>query len=439
MSTERLVILGGGASGIGAAKLAAKKGIQVFLSDAGKLQDKQKEILEQLRIPYEEGGHTWETILTASEVVKSPGIPDDTPLIRALNDRGIPVISEVEFAARYTNGKIIGITGSNGKTTTTLLTWHLLKAGGLDAGLAGNVGIAFAEAVAEQDHEWWVLELSSFQLDNIQHLKPTIAMLLNITPDHLDRYDHDIRRYGAAKMRIGMNQQANDLFLYRKGDPRTAELLEEYAGQGRMEPMPDKPANGSGQIEMLNERFDLRAGSLRGLHNWQNAAFAIRAALETGIAPERIQSGLTSFRNAPHRLERVGTSRGIEFINDSKATNVDAVWFALDAMEKPVIWIAGGTDKGNDYEPINGLVRDKVKALICMGVDNEKLKTHFHYLPRIRECRSATMAVELALEEASPGDVVLLSPACASFDLFKNYEDRGDQFRDAVEKMVQDG
>jgi UDP-N-acetylmuramoylalanine--D-glutamate ligase len=436
MSKERIAILGGGESGVGAARLAAKVGKNVFVSDAGSIHPARKKELETLGLPYEEGGHTWDTIFESVEVIKSPGIPNGVPLIHALAERGIPVISEIEFAARYSNGQLIGITGSNGKTTTTLLTYHLLRSAGLDVGVAGNVGFSFAAKLAESDHAYWVLELSSFQLENIVHFHPRVAMLLNVTPDHLDRYNGDMRLYGAAKYRIGMNQGPEDVFLYRPGDRWSLELLPTYAGAGRKVGMPDAATDGSTVITCGSEAFDLATSSLRGAHNWQNAAFAIEAALQMGVSPAQVRKGLQSFQNAPHRLEFVGAINGVDFINDSKATNVDAVWFALDAMTQPVIWIAGGTDKGNDYTPINGLVRDKVKGLICLGMDNQKLKEQFGYLPEVWECQSAEESVRLAMTLAEKGDVVLLSPACASFDLFKNYEDRGDQFRAAVQKMM---
>ncbi|MCB0704483.1 MAG: UDP-N-acetylmuramoyl-L-alanine--D-glutamate ligase [Saprospiraceae bacterium] len=429
MKSNRIVILGAGESGVGAAQLAVQQGFEVLISEAGVIKPAFKERIEQLGLPYEEGGHTWETIFESAEVIKSPGIPDQIPLIRKLQEAGIPVISEIEFAARFTRAKLIGITGSNGKTTTTLLIYHLLRTAGLDVELAGNVGPGFARRLAESDHDYFVLELSSFQLDGIQDFKPDIALLLNITPDHLDRYDKDVRKYGRAKLRIGMNQSESDFFLFRADDPLTAELLTEGERTGKKIPI---HPNSEGELLVDGRGYDLRQSSLRGKHNRSNAAFAVQTARLLGIDPEVILAGLKTFKNAPHRLEQVGWKDEVEFINDSKATNVDAVFYALDAMEKPVIWIAGGTDKGNDYGPIQELVQTKVKALICLGIDNRKLRESFRNLEQITETQSVEEAIQLALGYADAGDVVLLSPACASFDLFKNYEDRGDQFRQAV-------
>ncbi|MBR9921307.1 MAG: UDP-N-acetylmuramoyl-L-alanine--D-glutamate ligase [Bacteroidetes bacterium] len=432
MAKKRLGILGAGESGTGAALLAKGQGYEVFISDSGPINTAFKKQFEIHGLSYEEDQHTWETILESAEVVKSPGIPDDAPLVQKIREAGIPVISEIEFAARYSQAKIIGITGSNGKTTTSLLTHHLLETTGLDVELAGNVGPSFARKLNESDHDYFVLELSSFQLDGIRDFHPWVAQLLNITPDHLDRYENDIRKYGAAKFRIEMNQDAGDYFLYQPDDHWTKVLLESRKGNGKaIEIQPDL----QGALVVDGHAFRLESGSLLGTHNRLNAAFAIQTALLTGLAPAEIQTGLDSFKNAAHRLEQVAEIDGVTYINDSKATNVDAVFFALDAMQKPVIWIAGGTDKGNEYDAIQPLVKEKVKALICLGADNLKLRRNFDFLPEIKETKNAEEAVRMAAKSAKAGDIVLLSPACASFDLFKNYEDRGNQFKQAVNNL----
>lgn len=428
----RVVILGSGESGVGAAILAQQQGFEVFVSDLGMIQEKYKAELEARNIPYEEGRHSEERILTADEVVKSPGIPDKVPLVKALNAQGTPVISEIEFAARYSKGTLIGITGSNGKTTTSTLSWHLLKQGGLNVTLAGNVGRSFAWQVAEEDTPYYVLELSSFQLDGIREFRPKVAMLLNITPDHLDRYDYQFENYIRSKFRIGMNQTATDYFFYNGDDPNIRKYLEELAGPAQRINIDQQQIEGS-LVKIDKHKYDLAPTALRGRHNAMNALFAIQLARLFELAPELIQRGLESFDAVEHRLERIAVIDEVEYINDSKATNVDAVYYALEAMDRPLIWVVGGQDKGNDYEPLMELVKDKVKAIVCMGVDNSKIIAAFGDLGKTTvETRSAAEAVEEARKLSEPGDIVLLSPACASFDLFKNYTERGRLFKEAV-------
>jgi UDP-N-acetylmuramoylalanine--D-glutamate ligase len=432
-----IAILGGGESGAGAALLAQAKGYRAFLSDQGSIAEKYKAKLLEAGVGFEEGGHTLERILEASEAVVSPGIPEKAAVVQALRQKGVPVLSEVEFAARFTTAKIVGITGSNGKTTTTRLTHHLLLAGGLDARMAGNVGNSFAAELLAPEAEYYVLELSSFQLDNIARLRPFIAVLLNITPDHLDRYDYKMENYVAAKMKIAQNQTQGDYFLYNADDEYIAQGMEGINIRAQRRPLPmDTGVEGS-PLRVGGHDFDMQKGPLRGRHNRFNAQCAIEAALLLGVQPEAIQRGLDTFVNTPHRLERAGEWNGVLFLNDSKATNVDAVYYALEAMDRPVVWIAGGTDKGNDYAPLMPFVREKVRALICMGADNAKLIEVFGgVVPELTEAKSAAEAVAQAARLAKKGDVVLLSPACASFDLFRNYEDRGDQFKRAVKELL---
>jgi UDP-N-acetylmuramoylalanine--D-glutamate ligase len=443
----KIAILGGGESGTGAALLAKHLGHEVFLSDGGILKDNYKAELLDKGIPYEEGKHTWTSIFEADEIIKSPGIPDDLPPLVEFRRQGKSVISEIEFAGRHTAATIIGITGSNGKTTTTRLTYHLLKTGGINAAIGGNVGLSFARNIIENKYDYYVLELSSFQLDGIVTFRPHIAILLNITPDHLDRYEYKMENYVRSKFRIAMNQQAEDLLItnadndeiqnylnFNRLKPRMIEISTHFSDKKIRWVGGSNPLTGSweGTFDMTNSR-------LKGPHNYFNASCAIHAAKAVGVSDEAIQEGLNTFVNDPHRLEFVAEINGVEYINDSKATNVDSVFYALQAMEKPVVWIAGGTDKGNDYGPIEDLVRQKVKALICLGVDNEKLMGVFSpILKNIEEARSAKEAVERATIYAESGDVVLLSPACASFDLFKNYMDRGEQFKAAVFEMMND-
>lgn len=432
----KLVVLGSGESGVGAALLAKKLGHEVFISDKGSIAEKYKAELEQNAIPYEEGEHTLTRILAADEIIKSPGIPDKVPAVQAALERGIPVISEIEFASRHTDATIIGITGSNGKTTTTKLTFHILETAGLDVAVGGNVGYSFARLVTEVKRVCYVLEISSFQLDNIQYFRPDISMILNITPDHLDRYDYKMEHYISAKFRICANQQKNDLFLYNADNENIMNRLK------TIKLTPKGVAISENMIEndllrVGDSVFDMSKTALRGRHNYMNALFAIHAAKALGAADAAIQRGLETFQNVVHRMELVAEVDGVAYINDSKATNVDSVFYALDAMTKPVVWIVGGQDKGNEYEVLFELVREKVRAIVCMGVDNHKLLNVFGDFGKpMVEARSAQEAVAKARALAKPGDTVLLSPACASFDLFKNYEDRGNQFKETVLKMM---
>ena len=431
----KIAILGGGESGTGAALLAKHLGHEVFLSDGGSLKENYKTELQDKGIPYEEGIHTWTSIFEADEIIKSPGIPDGLPPIAELRRLGKPVISEIEFAGRHTAATIIGITGSNGKTTTTRLTHHLLKTGGINAAIGGNVGLSFARNIIENKYDHYVLELSSFQLDGIVTFRPHIAILLNITPDHLDRYEYKMENYVRSKFRIAMNQLPEDLLITNADDKEVQNYLKSNQLAPRRIEIPTH-FDSTKKLVVAGSEFDMTKCRLKGPHNFFNASCAIHAAKAVGVGDEAIQEGLNTFVNDPHRLEFVAEINGVEYINDSKATNVDSVFYALQAMEKPVVWIAGGTDKGNDYSPIEDLVRQKVKALICLGVDNSKLRDVFSpNLKNIEEARSAKEAVERATIYAESGDVVLLSPACASFDLFKNYEDRGNQFKAAVNDL----
>lgn len=436
----KVVVLGGGESGTGAALLAKARGHEVFLSEKGALAPHFREELEAHGIPYEEGQHTMTRLLAADVVVKSPGIPPGVPVIRELLSAGIEVIGEIEWAWRHAGDRrIIGITGSNGKTTTTMLTWHLLHEAGRPVALGGNVGQSFARNLLTTQASCHVLELSSFQLDDIRTFRPNVAAILNITPDHLDRYDYQMSRYVESKFRIAMNQQEEDLLIVNADDPNSEEWLLHHPVRSRLKkiPMPGFPAE---VLEVEGHRFDMSRTVLKGPHNFFNAAVAVAIALNEEVAPQAVQRGLETFRNAPHRLEVVAHTNGITWINDSKATNVDAVRYALEAMDGPVVWIAGGTDKGNDYGPLRALVQQKVKALICLGLDNRPLHEAFDgVVPEIVDTRSMEAAVGEAARRARPGDTVLLSPACASFDLFKNYMDRGDQFREAVRQLAADG
>jgi UDP-N-acetylmuramoylalanine--D-glutamate ligase len=435
----KVVILGAAESGVGAAILAQQLGYDLFVSDKGQIKDNYKRELEARAIPYEEGQHTWEKMADADEVVKSPGIPDKAPLVKEFAALGIPVISEIEFAARYTQANILAITGSNGKTTTTMLAYHLANTGGIDAVMAGNVGLSFAACVADsRQPDWYVLEVSSFQLDGIRTFRPKVAMLLNITADHLDRYEYQLDNYVRSKFRIAMNQQAGDVFLYNSDDVNTVAFLKDNSFAVEPEALHQGLIDGK-TLHVGHHRFDLGSTQLKGIHNAMNALFAIKGALEMGVAPELIQHGLNTFVPVPHRLEKVAEIDGVEYINDSKATNVDSVYYALQAMEKPVVWIVGGQDKGNDYSPLLPFVKEKVKAVVCLGVDNSKLFHVFNELVNgaIIDTKSMAEAVGASRDLAARGDVVLLSPACASFDLFKNYEDRGDQFRNEVNNLIQ--
>ena len=443
---EQIVVLGGGESGTGAALLAAQKGYAVFLSDSAWLSDAYRSLLIEKGIPFEEGTHTPEKILAADKVIKSPGIPDTTPLIRQLREKGVPVVDELSFALNYTNARVVAITGTNGKTTTTLLTYHLLKEAGLQVGLAGNVGYSLAAQLAEgKTFDWLVLEVSSFQLDSMPGFKPYTGILLNITPDHLDRYAYKFENYVASKLQICKSMTADEALIFNAEDSVLVAALQEQPTEGQLLPV---AAAGREAAANLDEEWIRIKGPvrdtlyphtdivLRGRHNYLNTACAILAAYRADVTEASIRQSLETFVNAPHRLERVGEVAGVEWINDSKATNVDAAWYALDAMQKPVVWIAGGVDKGNDYDQLETLVRQKVKALICMGKDNEKLLRYFDgVVTKLYDTQSLDEAMRAAQEAAQPGDVVLLAPACASFDLFRNYVDRGDQFRQKVEEL----
>jgi len=428
----KIAILGAGESGVGAAILAKQKGHKVFVSDKGQIKEHYKAELNQHGIAFEEGSHDHERILAMNLIIKSPGIPDKAPLLQEIHRKGLPVISEIEFAARYTQSFTIGITGSNGKTTTTNLIYHLLATAGKDVAMGGNVGKSFARIVAERDYPFYVLELSSFQLEGIQEYRPDISMILNITPDHLDRYEYQLEKYAAAKFNIIKAQEAKDTFLYNADDPILGELRENYPTLAKTVSLSFQMTEGT-RLNVGGFTFDMSTTPLMGRHNYMNALFAVHTALQVGIAPKVIQKGLNTFINAPHRLEKVATVNGVAYINDSKATNVDSVYYALEAMTQPTVWIVGGQDKGNDYEPLLDFVKAKVNAIVCMGLDNSKIvQTFSGMVENIVETGSAAEAVQRAAQFASTGDTVLLSPACASFDLFQNYEDRGNQFKAAV-------
>ena len=443
---SELVVLGAQESGTGAALLAKKRGIPVFVSDAGRIKADYKVLLQAHDIEFEEGGHSAERVLAASEIVKSPGIPDTASLVRASREKGIPIISEIELASRYTKATIVGITGSNGKTTTTLLTGHILQKAGLDVAVGGNVGTSFAGLVAERDRAVFVLELSSFQLDGIRDFHPHIAILTNITPDHLDRYQNRMGDYVASKFRITMNQDANDHFIHCADDPETNAGLNLHLVRAHRWPFSLNTTQPQGgylrdrsihlNVQQSNFHMSIHELALQGRHNVYNSMAAGIAARILDIRNDTIRESLSDFQNVEHRLERVATVHGIEFINDSKATNVNSAWYALESMEKPVIWVVGGTDKGNDYSTLTELVKQKVKAIVCLGKENEKIHAAFaHLVPFIVDTDNAPQAVQAAYEQAEEGDVVLLSPACASFDLFENYEDRGRKFKAAVRAL----
>lgn len=447
---KRIAILGGGESGIGAALLAMAKGMDVFVSDKGRIEQKYKYELEENGIRYEEGQHTEALITNADIIVKSPGIPDKAELILILKQKQKEIISEIEFASEYTKAKFIGITGSNGKTTTTLLTYHLLKKSGLKVGLAGNVGYSLARQVIEDKFEYYVLELSSFQLDGVYKFKAHLAVLLNITPDHLDRYEYKFENYVESKFRIGRNQSSDEYFIYNADDSVITERLNkrESASQLLGISLNKEVKNGAykaDQTLMFNVSGKVKASfqididelPLKGRHNMINTMAALLAGAALGMDTSGFVEAIKDFKNVPHRLEDAGTINQIRFVNDSKATNVDSVWYALDSFSSPLVWIAGGVDKGNDYTQIEELVVNKVKALVCLGKDNSKLKAFFEGKVRsIIDTNSIKDAIQAAMKEAESGDVILLSPACASFDLFKNYEDRGDQFKTEVKKLM---
>ncbi len=437
---NRVTILGAGESGTGAALLAASKGYAVFVSEYGQISPERKALLESAGIPFEEGGHTSERILASALVIKSPGISPAAPVMKLIAGREIEVIDELEFAYRFTSGKIIAITGTNGKTTTTLLTYHLMKEAGLDVGLAGNVGKSMARQLMDGDRDYWVVEMSSFQLDGIRTFRPHIGILLNITPDHLDRYDYSLEKYTDSKFRITRNQTPGE-YLIINADETPLESYRDRISAGIREV---STASGDGRAAWYTNGtlhfsdFAIRQDetSLRGAHNAANMLCAVEAARLCGVSENTIRKALASFRNAPHRLEFVGKINEVSFFNDSKATNVDAVKYALGSFSEPLVWIAGGVDKGNDYGLIMEEVNRKVKALICLGMDNHKLRDAFHdQVTDLMETQDIRQAVRSAMEYAENHDVVLLSPACASFDLFRNYEDRGDQFRNAVTEL----
>jgi UDP-N-acetylmuramoylalanine--D-glutamate ligase len=431
------VILGAGESGVGAALLAKKQGFNVFVSELGKISNSYKEILENNNIVFEEGKHSEKVILMAEEVIKSPGIPEKSPIITRIREEGIRIISEIEFAARYTKAKLIGITGTNGKTTTTLLTYHLMKSAGLKVGIAGNVGKSFAESVSKDQFDWYVLEVSSFQLDDCYEFTPNIAILLNITPDHLDRYNKDMQNYIDAKFRLMQNMEESQVLLYNGEDKIIAKQMKEDEPFATLKPINSKWYDGKNIVIPVGTLAKTQKEAIKfdnlpipGRHNQLNACAAITAAMLAGVTAEQVREGLKTFTNTAHRLEKVVEINGVVCINDSKATNVDAVYYALGSYEQPIIWIAGGTDKGNDYKQIEELVGKNVKALVCMGKDNTKLYKFFKgKVPAIADTTDIKSAVKRAFSYAEKGDIILLSPACASFDLFKNYEDRGEQFK----------
>jgi UDP-N-acetylmuramoylalanine--D-glutamate ligase len=442
---RHITILGAGESGVGAAILAKKKGWEVFISDFGAVKEEYSSALNALNVEWEEGGHTLNKMLETDLVVKSPGIPDTANVIVELKRAGKKIISEIEFAAHYSEAKFIAITGSNGKTTTTMLTYHILKKAKLNVGLAGNVGKSLARQVAENDCEWYVLELSSFQLDDMYEFKADIAILTNITPDHLDRYNYEMQNYVNAKFRILQNQSEKDWFIYNYDDPIIRKEIEKKKIVAQQAPFSLKENISQGgfanekQITInIKDQFTMSIHdlALKGKHNTQNSLASGIAARILEIRKEVVRESLEDFVNVEHRLEFVAKVHGIEFINDSKATNVNSAWFALESMEKPTVWIVGGVDKGNDYTELTELVKSKVKAIICLGVDNEKIMESFNgVVDQIVEAKSALEAVAYGYRLAKDGETVLLSPACASFDLFENYEDRGNQFKEAVRAL----
>lgn len=443
---KRLVILGGGESGVGTAILGKQKGWEVFLSDKGSLKPHYRETLNKEGIQWEEGTHTEEKILSADVIMKSPGIPDKVPIIKKAHEKGIAVISEIEFASQYTDSLIVGITGSNGKTTTTLLTHHIFKEAGLQVGLGGNIGYSFAELVATENPPYYVLEISSFQLDGIEHFAPHIAVLLNITPDHLDRYDYKFENYINSKFRIAMNQTENDYLIYDADDEVITQWLSTHTIKSKLIPFSIEKELPQGaflkdnkiyiMLENQTTEIDVEEISLRGKHNIKNTMAASVAARLVNIRNNSLRESLKGFKGAPHRLEEVKVVDGVTYVNDSKATNVNSVFYALDTIKTPIVWIVGGQDKGNDYNSLLPYVHEKVRAIVCLGVDNSPIIQSFHNtIGTLVETRSMDEAVKLAQGFAQEGDTVLLSPACASFDLFKNYEERGDLFKAAVQKL----
>ena len=447
MGQKRIVILGAGESGVGAAMLAQKEGFDVFVSDFGVISERYKKELNDLNIPFEEQKHTAPQILNANEVIKSPGIPDSVPIIKALKEKNIPVISEIEFAGRYTKAKTVCITGSNGKTTTTMLTYHILKKAGLNVGLAGNIGYSFAAQVARENFDWYVLEISSFMLDDMHEFKADIAVLLNITPDHLDRYDYKMSNYAASKMRIAQNQTADDYFIYCADDEETLKAMKSSKVNSILYPFSIRKQIEKGayladnNIHININPEDLLTMSiselaLQGKHNIYNSMASGIVAKVLDIRNATIRESMGDIKNIEHRLEHVSKISGVDYINDSKATNVNSTWYALESVNTPVVLIMGGVDKGNDYDMLRDLVKSKVKAIVCLGKDNKRIHEAFEDdVEVIVNTFSAQEAVQVSYHLAKKGDTVLLSPACASFDLFKNYEDRGNQFKAAVKEL----
>lgn len=443
---ERLVILGGGESGVGTAILGQQKGYEVFVSDKGKIKETYKEVLEHFEIDWEDEKHTDAKILNADIVMKSPGIPDTVPLVKQLVAQGVPVVSEIEFASKYTDATIIGITGSNGKTTTTMLAHHIIRNAGMNVGMAGNIGDSYAKMVAEHNFDYYVLEISSFQLDGIDAFKPHIAILTNITPDHLDRYDYTFENYIASKFRIAMNQTESDYLIYDADDEVIVDWLRTHPVKSQLMPFSLEQEFEMGaclkndNIHITTDTNTIKmttdALALEGKHNLKNTMAASMAAKLINIRKETIRQSIANFQGAEHRLEKVLKIGHVQYINDSKATNVNATYFALDSMSAPTVWIVGGVDKGNDYKELMPLVREKVKAIICLGLDNEKIKDAFGNVVELMvETFAMSEAVKVAYKIAERGDMVLLSPACASFDLFENYEDRGNQFKEAIKNL----
>lgn len=443
---KRLVVLGGGESGVGTAILGKKEGYDVFVSDFGKIKDNYRDVLDKYEIKWEDEKHTEEVILNASVVMKSPGIPEKAPIVKKLIEKGIPVISEIEFANDFTKAITIGITGSNGKTTTTMLTYHLLKEGGLNVGLGGNIGKSFAWQVAEENYDSYVLELSSFQLDGIINYKPHIAIITNISPDHLDRYDYKYENYIASKFRITMNQTEEDYLIYDADDEAISNWLQNNKVKAQLIPFSISKSvengaflnNNTMEININQEEFLMETSNiaLEGKHNMKNAMAATSVANILRIRKQTIRESLSNFQGVEHRLEKVLKIHNVQYINDSKATNVNATFFALDSMNTPTVWIVGGVDKGNDYAELMPLVHEKVKAIICLGVDNKKIIDAFgNVVDMMVEVDNMRDAVNTARHIAEKGDTVLLSPACASFDLFENYEDRGNQFKREVRNL----
>ncbi len=443
---SRIVVLGGGESGTGSAILAKMKGFDVFLSDNGRIGEEYAALLREWEVPFEEGGHSDRLILNADEVVKSPGIPMSAPIVGKVTDAGIHMISEIEFAGRYDSAKKICITGSNGKTTTASLIHYLLQQAGVNAGLVGNIGKSYAMMVATEQHDVHVIEVSSFQLENMYDFKADIAVLTNITPDHLDRYGHSIEKYAQAKFRIIRNMDIDDCFIFCSDDEITIRHLNNIVSKAQMLPFSQKEELPQGAF-LRGDRMTWRVGedegdifirelALGGRHNVYNSMAAALAGKVMNVTNEKIRAALSSFQPVEHRMEKVLVVGDVLYINDSKATNVDAAWYALECQDKPVVWIAGGTDKGNNYETLLPLAKEKVKALICLGADNRKLHDSFKgIVPKIKDASSADEAVKLAASFAGAGDVVLLSPCCASFDLFDNFEDRGRKFKEAVRNL----